>query len=105
MVIEWFPQGFRPARSGSLAQRMMAAGWTSWIDGTDQDRSPACRSLTDSRFVDRASDASERWPCSLCFISAAVPLAGIPQAGTKGPYLIVNKTLIEGVAVLVLLRV
>jgi len=37
------------------------------------------------------------------FYVAHVPLAGIQQAGTEGAYLLVNKTLIEAAAVLVLL--
>jgi hypothetical protein len=37
------------------------------------------------------------------FYIVAVPLAGTQQAGAEGAYLIVNKTLIEGVAVAVLL--
>jgi thiosulfate dehydrogenase (quinone) large subunit len=37
------------------------------------------------------------------FYLTAVPLAGLPQAGAEGTYLIVNKTLIEALAVLALL--
>jgi thiosulfate dehydrogenase [quinone] large subunit len=37
------------------------------------------------------------------FYLLAVPLAGAPQPGNEGTYLLVNKTLIEGVAVAVLL--
>jgi thiosulfate dehydrogenase [quinone] large subunit len=37
------------------------------------------------------------------FYLAAMPLTGVPQAGAEGTYLIVNKTLIELAAVLVLL--
>jgi thiosulfate dehydrogenase [quinone] large subunit len=36
------------------------------------------------------------------FYLLAIPTKGMPQAGAEGNYLIVNKTLIEGVAVLVL---
>jgi thiosulfate dehydrogenase [quinone] large subunit len=37
------------------------------------------------------------------FYLTAVPLAGLPQTGAEGTYLIVNKTLIEALAVLALL--
>jgi thiosulfate dehydrogenase (quinone) large subunit len=37
------------------------------------------------------------------FYLTAIPTAGLPQAGAEGTYLIVNKTLIEGLAVLALL--
>ena len=37
------------------------------------------------------------------FYVAAIPLGGVPQPGAEGSYLIVNKTLIELAAVLVLL--
>jgi thiosulfate dehydrogenase [quinone] large subunit len=37
------------------------------------------------------------------FYVAAIPTAGVPQAGTEGAYLLVNKNLVEAAAVLVLL--
>jgi hypothetical protein len=37
------------------------------------------------------------------FYVAAIPLDGVPQAGVEGTYLIVNKTLVELAAVVVLL--
>jgi thiosulfate dehydrogenase (quinone) large subunit len=37
------------------------------------------------------------------FYLAAIPTAGLPQPGTEGAYLLVNKTLIEAAAVCVLL--
>jgi hypothetical protein len=37
------------------------------------------------------------------FYLLAVPLAGVPQPGSEGTYLVVNKTLIEAAAVAVLL--
>ena len=37
------------------------------------------------------------------FYVSAIPTAGVPQAGTEGAYLLVNKNLVEGAAVLVLL--
>ena len=39
----------------------------------------------------------------LTFYAAAIPTTGTPQAGAEGTYLLVNKTLIEAAAVLVLL--
>jgi thiosulfate dehydrogenase (quinone) large subunit len=39
----------------------------------------------------------------MMFYLVAIPLAGSPQPGTEGAYLIVNKTLIEAAAVFVLL--
>ena len=39
----------------------------------------------------------------LTFYAAAIPTAGTPQAGAEGTYLLVNKTLIEAAAVVVLL--
>ncbi len=37
------------------------------------------------------------------FYVSAIPTAGVPQAGTEGAYLLVNKNLVEAAAVLVLL--
>ena len=41
--------------------------------------------------------------CLTMFYLAAIPTSGVPQAGAEGAYLIVNKTLVEAAAVLLVL--
>ena len=101
----WTSAGYLKAASGPLAglfQRLVDAGWTPWID----------RSVKISLLLIGLSlilGLFTRWGCwaALFFLSLfyllQVPLAGTHQPGNEGTYLIVNKTLIEAVAVCVLL--
>ena len=100
----WSSSGFLKASSGplgSLAQRMMAAGWTTWIDGTIKIALLLVGVSLILGLLTRIGCVGAMALLTLFYL-AAVPLTGIPQAGNEGTYLIVNKTLIEGVAVLVL---
>lgn len=101
----WSAAGYIRAGSGPLAwglQRMLDAGWGDWID----------RSVKIGLVVIGLSlllGLLTRLGCVgallllLFFYLTMVPLAGTQQAGAEGAYLIVNKTLIEAAAVLVLL--
>lgn len=101
----WSAAGYIRAGSGPLAwllRRMLDAGWTDWLD----------RSVKIGLVVIGLSlmlGLLTRPGCIgallllLLFYLTMVPLTGTQQAGTEGAYLIVNKTLIEAAAVLVLL--
>jgi thiosulfate dehydrogenase [quinone] large subunit len=101
----WSAAGYIRAGSGPLAwglQRMLDAGWTEWLD----------RSVKIGLVVIGLSlllGLLTRLGCVgallllLLFYLTMVPLTGTQQAGAEGAYLIVNKTLIEAAAVLVLL--
>lgn len=101
----WTCAGYLNAATGPLAtlfQRMLAAGWTNWMD----------RGVKISLVLIGLSlmlGLSTRLGCwgALLLLSLfyllLVPLTGTPQPGSEGAYLIVNKTLIEAAAVVVLL--
>jgi thiosulfate dehydrogenase [quinone] large subunit len=104
-LARWTAAGYLKGASGPLAvlfQRMVDAGWTPWIDRTVK----ICLLLIGLSLLlglfTRIGAAG-----ALCFLSLFyllyVPLAGVPQPGNEGTYLIVNKTLIEAAAVGVLL--
>ena len=104
-LARWTSAGYVRAGSGPLArllQRLIDAGWGGWIDNTVKiGLLVVGLSLMLGLFT--------RIGCSgaLLFLTmfylVAVPLAGTQQPGSEGAYLIVNKTLMEGVAVCVLL--
>ena len=101
----WSAAGYIRAGNGPLAwllRRMLDAGWTNWLD----------RSVKIGLVVIGLSlmlGLLTRPGCIgallllLLFYFTMVPLTGTQQVGAEGAYLIVNKTLIEAAAVLVLL--
>jgi thiosulfate dehydrogenase [quinone] large subunit len=101
----WTSAGYLKAASGPLArvfQRLVDAGWTPWIDNAVKITLLLIGlSLILGLFTRLGS-----W-CALLLLTLfyvlSVPLAGTPQPGNEGTYLIVNKTLIEAAAVCVLL--
>jgi thiosulfate dehydrogenase (quinone) large subunit len=101
----WTSAGYLKGASGPLAslfQRMVDAGWTPWIDrGVKIGLLLIGLSLILGLFT-----RIGLW-AALVFLSLFyllyVPTVGIPQPNNEGTYLIVNKTLIEGIAVCVLL--
>jgi thiosulfate dehydrogenase [quinone] large subunit len=104
-LARWTAAGYLKGASGPLAglfQRMVNAGWTPWIDRTVKVSLLLIGlSLMLGLFTKAGS-----WG-ALVFLSIFyllyIPTIGMPQPNNEGTYLIVNKTLIEAAAVVVLL--
>ena len=100
----WSSAGFLKASAGPLGalfQKLVNAGWTPWIDNTVKIGLLLVGISLILGLFTRFGCIGAMFLLALFYLSA-VPLAGTPQAGSEGTYLIVNKTLIEGAAVLVL---
>lgn len=101
----WSSAGYLRAAIGPLArifQKMIDAGWIGWIDNA----------VKISLFLIGLSLILGLWTKAGCwgalffltlFYLLSIPVTGVHQPGNEGTYLIVNKTLIEGVAAGVLL--
>jgi thiosulfate dehydrogenase (quinone) large subunit len=102
---QWTSAGYLKAASGPLAglfQWMIDKGWIDWMDrGVKVGLLLVGLSLILGLFT-RAGCWGALFFLTLFYL-LSVPLAGSPQAGNEGTYLIVNKTLIEGAAVFALL--
>jgi thiosulfate dehydrogenase [quinone] large subunit len=101
----WTSEGYLRAASGPLAwlsEPLVNAGWTPWIDRTVK----VALLLIGLSLVLGLFTRAGGWG-ALTFLTLvyalAIPVAGVPQAGSEGAYLIVDKTLIEAAAVCVLL--
>ena len=104
-LARWTSAGYLKGASGPLAalfQGMVNAGWTPWID----------RSVKVSLLLIGLSlllglfTRIGAWAALFflgLFYLLYVPTVGVPQPNAEGTYLIVNKTLIEAAAVVVLL--
>jgi thiosulfate dehydrogenase [quinone] large subunit len=101
----WTSAGYLKAATGPLAQLFqwtIDKGWIGWIDNTVKVSLLLIGlSLTLGLFT-RIGCWGALFFLTLFYL-LSVPLAGTPQPGNEGTYLIVNKTLIEGAAVGVLL--
>lgn len=100
----WTSAGFLRASSGPLGalfQKLVNAGWTPWIDNTVKIGLVLVGISLILGLLTKIGCTGALLLLSLFYLSA-VPLAATPQAGSEGTYLIVNKTLIEGAAVLVI---
>lgn len=101
----WSSAAYLQTASGPLArlfQRLVSAGWVGWIDvSVKVGLLLVGLSLILGLFT-KAGGWGALFFLTLFYL-LSVPLAGTPQPGSEGTYLIVNKTLIEGVAVGVLL--
>lgn len=101
----WSSAGYLKAASGPLAwmfQRLIDAGWLGWIDNTVKiGLLLVGLSLMLGLFTKAGCWAAIAFLALFYFVS--VPLSGTQQPNAEGAYLIVNKTLIEAVAVFVLL--
>lgn len=101
----WTSAGYLKAASGPLArvfQWMIDAGWIGWIDNTVK----VSLLLIGLSLILGLLTRVGCWGALfflVLFYLLAIPTAGAPQPGNEGTYLIVNKTLIEGAAVGVLL--
>jgi thiosulfate dehydrogenase (quinone) large subunit len=101
----WTSAGYLKGASGPLArlfQWMVNSGWTPWID-----RSVKIGLLLIGLSLLLGLFCRIGAIGALCFLSLFyllyIPTSGVPQPGLEGTYLIVNKTLIEAVAVAVLI--
>ena len=101
----WTSAGYLKAASGPLArvfQWMIDAGWIGWIDKTVKIGLLLVGLSLILGLLTRAGLWGALFFLTLFYL-LAIPTAGAPQPGNEGTYLIVNKTLIEGAAVGVLL--
>ncbi len=101
----WTSAGFLRGATGPLSgvfQKLIASGWIGWIDSTVKVSLLLIGLSLILGLFTRVAAFGALALLALFYFSA-VPLSGSPQPGNEGTYLIVNKTLIEGLAVLVLL--
>ena len=104
-IARWTSAGYIKGASGPLAhllQRLIGAGWAGWIDNTVK----AGLVLVGLSLILGLFTRAGCWG-AICFLAMvyllSAPLSGVQQPGSEGAYLIVNKTLIEGIAVWALL--
>ena len=101
----WTSAGYLKSASGPLArvfQWMIDAGWIGWIDKTVKLSLLLIGLSLILGLLTRAGGWGALFFLALFYL-LAIPTAGAPQPGNEGTYLIVNKTLIEGAAVGLLL--
>ena len=101
----WTSAGYLKGASGPLAglfQRLVNGGWTPWLDrGVKIGLLLIGLSLI-LGLCTKLGATGALFFLSLFYL-LYIPLMGVPQPNTEGTYLIVNKTLIEAIAVCVLL--
>jgi thiosulfate dehydrogenase (quinone) large subunit len=101
----WTAAGYLNGASGPLAglfQRLVNSGWTVWIDRSVK----IVLLLIGLSLILGLFTRVGLWAALALlttFYLLYIPTAGVPQPNNEGTYLIVNKTLIEAVAVIVLL--
>jgi len=101
----WSSAGYLKAASGPLApvfQWLIDAGWIGWIDKTVKISLLLIGLSLILGLLTRVGCWGAIFFLTLFYL-LAIPTAGAPQPGNEGTYLLVNKTLIEGAAVGVLL--
>lgn len=101
----WTSAGYLRGASGPLGalfQRMVDAGWTPWIDRSVKIGLLLIGLSLILGLFTRIGAAAALVLLSLFYL-LYLPLTGVPQPGSEGTYLVVNKTLIEAAAVFVLL--
>jgi thiosulfate dehydrogenase (quinone) large subunit len=101
----WTAAGYLKGATGPLArvfQRLIDSGWTVWIDRSVK----IALLLIGLSLILGLFTRVGLWAALallILFYLLYIPTSGVPQPNNEGTYLIVNKTLIEAVAVIVLL--
>lgn len=101
----WTSAGYLKAASGPLArlfQRLVDGGWTPWVDGAVKITLLLVGLSLILGLFTRLGALGALLLLTMFYV-LAIPTTGTPQPGSEGTYLFVNKTLIEAVAVVVLL--
>jgi thiosulfate dehydrogenase [quinone] large subunit len=101
----WTSGGYLKAGTGPVArifQALVDRGWTPWMDNAVKIGLLLVGLSLILGLFTRAGCWGAIGFLTLFYL-LMVPTAGVPQPGNEGTYLIVNKTLIEGTAVAVLL--
>jgi thiosulfate dehydrogenase [quinone] large subunit len=104
-IADWSSAGYINAATGPLAglfRRMIEAGWGPWIDRTVEISLILVGLSLILGLFTKLGCIGALLLLALFYVSA-MPMAGIPQRGAEGTYLLVNKNLIEACAVLVLM--
>ena len=97
----WTSAGYLKSASGPLArvfQWMIDAGWIGWMDMTVKIRLLSIGLSLILGLLTRVGCYGALFFLAMFYL-LAIPLAGIPQPGNEGTYMLVNKTLIEAAAV------
>lgn len=101
----WTSAGYLKGASGPLAglfQRLINSGWQVWIDRSVK----VALLLIGLSLILGLFTRVGLWAALILlsvFYLLYIPTTGVPQPNNEGTYLIVNKTLIEATAVIVLL--
>ena len=101
----WTSAGYLKGASGPLAfifQKLVDHGWTNWIDRSVKVALLLIGLSLLLGLFTRIGALGALFFLSLFYL-LYVPTLGVPQPNAEGSYLIVNKTLIEALAVVVLL--
>ena len=104
-IAAWTSAGYLKGASGPAAwifHKVVNVGWTLWIDRTVKVALLLIGLSLILGLFTRIGTWAALVMLSLFYV-LYIPTAGVPQAGNEGTYLIVNKTLIEAAAVLVLI--
>jgi thiosulfate dehydrogenase (quinone) large subunit len=104
-LARWTSAGYLKGASGPLAglfRWLVDKDWTPWIDRSVKIGLLLIGLSLILGLFTRIGATGALFFLSLFYL-LYVPLTGVPQQGNEGTYLIVNKTLIEAVAVAVLL--
>jgi thiosulfate dehydrogenase [quinone] large subunit len=104
-LARWTSAGYLKGASGPLAvvfQKLVDHGWTTWIDRSVKIALLLIGVSLLLGLFTRIGAVGALFFLSLFYL-LYVPTLGVPQPNAEGTYLIVNKTLIEGIAVIVLL--
>jgi thiosulfate dehydrogenase [quinone] large subunit len=105
LLARWSAAGYLKASSGPMAavfHALSASAFSAWIDYLI----PIALAVVGLSLVLGFFTQAGCWGALallLTFYAAAIPMAGAPQAGAEGTYLLVNKNLIEAAAVFTLL--
>lgn len=101
----WTSAGYLKAASGPFADVFHSLAASPWLGAIDTAVAGALLAVGLSLVLGLFTEAGCAGALLLLglFYVSAIPSAGIPQPGTEGAYLFVNKNLVEASAVLVLL--